>query len=306
MTNNHFMIATKELQEKYQIDIVHDILLGRKGRVLLYGDVSDASCIELKLISGDLELIGFKGLDSINICHLLDNFDYNNKYAEIAGRKEYFDYVTSELRRFNTEADVTFPIRVDNKRIWLRFNIYPIEKNPNLCLFIVMNVTDLMNSEELIYEKTHKDSLTGLLNRYSFDYHYGMRYKWNNLHAIYMDLDDFKLINDIEGHAAGNEFLVIFSNILKSLETEYNRFYRLGGDEFVGLFFEDEKTVKQVAKTIIDKTQKIHSDQFRKKVSVSIGIVKAVQAEDLIRKADEVLYKVKNAGKNHYLYEVER
>lgn len=306
MTNNHFMIATKELQEKYQIDIVHDILLGRKGRVLLYGDVSDASCIELKLISGDLELIGFKGLDSINICHLLDNFDYNNKYAEIAGRKEYFDYVTSELRRFNTEADVTFPIRVDNKRIWLRFNIYPIEKNPNLCLFIVMNVTDLMNSEELIYEKTHKDSLTGLLNRYSFDYHYGMRYKWNNLHAIYMDLDDFKLINDIEGHAAGNEFLVIFSNVLKSLETEYNRFYRLGGDEFVGLFFEDEKTVKQVAKTIIDKTQKIHSDQFRKKVSVSIGIVKAVQAEDLIRKADEVLYKVKNAGKNHYLYEVER
>ena len=101
-------------------------------------------------------------------------------------------------------------------------------------------------------------------------------------------------------------FLILFSQILKELESEYNRFYRLGGDEFVGLFFEDEKTVKHIAESIISKTKKIHSDKFHKTASVSIGIVKAVQAEDLIRKADEVLYKVKNAGKNHYLYEIEK
>ena len=306
MPKNYFSLASNELRDKYHIDIIQDVLLGKKDRVLLYGDVSNTSNIRLNLISGDLSLLGFEHCDSLKFHDILNQFDYQNKYAEIAGKKEYFAYVISELLKFNSETDMTFPINVNNKRIWLRINKYPIDKNPHICLFNVMNVTELMSAEELIYEKTHKDSLTGLLNRYSFDYHYGLRYHWENLHAIYMDLDDFKLINDLEGHAAGNEFLILFSQILKELESEYNRFYRLGGDEFVGLFFEDEKTVKQIAETIISKTKAIHSDKFHKQVSVSIGIVKAVQAEDLIRKADEVLYKVKNAGKNHYLYEIEK
>lgn len=306
MPSKYFDLASRELKDKYHIDIIQDVLLGKKDRVLLYGDVSNTLNIHLNLISGDLSLLGFEQRDSIYFHDLLDQFDYNNKYAEIAGKKEYFEYVTSELLEFETETDITFPINVNNKRLWLRINKYPIEKNPHICLFIIMNVTELMNAEEQIYEKTHKDSLTGLLNRYSFDYHYGLRHLWKNLHAIYMDLDDFKLINDLEGHAAGNEFLIVFSQILKEFESEYNRFYRLGGDEFVGLFFEDEKTVRHIAESIISKTKKIHSNQFHKTASVSIGIVKAVQAEDLIRKADEVLYKVKNAGKNHYLYEIEK
>ncbi|PKL01352.1 MAG: hypothetical protein CVV56_01765 [Tenericutes bacterium HGW-Tenericutes-1] len=306
MLNNHFDVASNELREKYHIDIIKDVLLGKKDRVLLYGDVTNPTNIQLNLISGDLSLLGFESHDSLHFQDILAKFDHQNKYAEIAGKKEYFTYVTSALTRFNTETDITFPVSVNNNRIWLRINKYPLEKNPNICLFIMMNVTDLMNAEELIYEKTHKDSLTGLLNRYSFDYHYGLRHQWKNLHAIYMDLDDFKSINDKEGHAAGNEFLILFSHILKELESDYNRFYRLGGDEFVGLFFEDEKTVRHIAETIISKTKSIHSDKFHERVSVSIGIVKAIQAEDLIRKADEVLYKVKNAGKNHYLYEIEK
>ncbi len=306
MKTNHFNVATKELKEKYQVDIIEDVLLGRKERVILYGDTSNRSSIILKPISGDLRLLGFSDFDSIDLCHILDNFDNNSKYSEIAGRREYYEYVTHQLNQFNDETDITFPIQINGHRIWLRFNIYPIEKNKKLCIFIVTNVSDLMNGEELIYEKTHKDALTGLFNRYTFDYHYGLRYQWKNLHALYMDLDDFKLINDIEGHAAGNEFLVQFSTILKSYHSEYNLFYRLGGDEFVGLFFEDEATIKKMAEEIITKTQKINLVKNKRPLSVSIGIVKAVQADDLIHKADEVLYKVKNAGKNHYLYEIEK
>ena len=300
-----YQTAEKDLLENYQIDIINDVLLGRKDRIILYGNIEDNRCINLHPISGNLSIIGLSAQKQFSLCDFVSHIDLNNKYAEVSGKKEYRDYVTNELSHFEREIDVTFPVKMTEERKWLRFVIYPVEKNPNICIFTITNVTDLLNSEELIYEKTHKDSLTGLFNKYTFDYHYGMRYRWQNLHALYLDLDDFKLINDIEGHRAGDEFLVKFANILKKYESEYNHFYRIGGDEFVGLFFEDEQTIKHIAQGIIENTKHIKSAIISRPVSVSIGIVRATKADDLMRKADEVLYKVKNAGKNHYLYEVE-
>lgn len=300
-----YQTAKSDLLDNYQIDIIDDVLLGRKDRIILYGNIEENRKIILFPISGDLSIIGLSEQKSFTLSDFVNHLDLNNKYAQVAGKKEYLNYVTHELSHFEREIDVTFPVKLNENRQWLRFVIYPVEKNPKICIFTITNVTDLLNSEELIYEKTHKDSLTGLFNKYTFDYHYGLRYRWKNLHALYLDIDDFKLINDIEGHKAGDEFLVKFANNLKIYESEYNHFYRIGGDEFVGLFFEDEQTVKQIAQGIIENTKKIKTSIVSRLVSVSIGIVRATKADDLMRKADEVLYKVKNAGKNHYLYEVE-
>ena len=174
---------------------------------------------------------------------------------------------------------------------------------PHLYSIYVSNLTELMNLEELNYEKTHKDALTGLFNNYSFNYHYGIRYTMPNLHVFYFDLDNFKEINDKNGHITGNQCLTEFAGILKSYEKEFDHFYRIGGDEFVGLVFKDRQEIETMAKDIIRRTNAIRLLNSDLKVGVSIGITKYLVDQDPVRKADELLYKVKESGKNNYIYE---
>ena len=305
MSNRYFNLATEELKKKYDIDIIFDVILGRKDRVLLYGDISDKNHIEMKVISGTLEYIGLPNGQSFILSELLNHIDLTNKYAELSGKGKYLDYVYSELFSFHKEIDVTFPVCIEKKRKWLRFNNFPVEKNKNVVTFFVTDVTELLDKEEKLYEKTHKDALTNLYNKYSLDYHYGQRYQLPNFHAIYLDLDNFKIMNDTYGHASGNEFLRKFSIILKTHETEKNKFYRIGGDEFVGLLFESEEKIRDITKNILEETREIQIPNCDKNVTVSIGIIQATKREDVIRKADDVLYKVKANGKDNYLYEIE-
>ena len=137
------------------------------------------------------------------------------------------------------------------------------------------------------------------------DFHYGKRYLWKDFHVVYLDLDNFKVVNDTYGHRTGNEYLIMFSNVLKKYTSEYNHFYRIGGDEFVGLFFETEAFMKDLAKKLLMETHEIRLENISMKVTVSIGIVKATQSDDVIRKADDLLYRVKASGKNNYMYENE-
>jgi diguanylate cyclase (GGDEF)-like protein len=301
----NFLYAKEVLKNEYQLDIIEDLLLSKKCRVIGYLDKSELTNQTIRLIAGDFAIFGLSTSDSLPLSTLMDHFDYDNKYAEVAGKKEYQDYVLSQLSLDDPETDVTLPILVQGKKTWIRFNSYSIEKNPAIQFVSMVNLSSVMNQEEALYEKTHKDSLTGLFNRYTFDYHYGLRYHWPDFHALYLDLDDFKQINDRYSHATGNEFLCEFAEILKSYEDEYNHFYRLGGDEFVGMFFKPKESVTSMAEEIIKRTQAIHLPHLAYRVSVSIGIVKAMEADRLIQKADQVLYDVKSHGKNHYRYCIE-
>jgi diguanylate cyclase (GGDEF)-like protein len=295
LIKKYFESASRTLRETYGIDVVDDILLGRKNRVVLYADVSNPDSVILHVIFGNLTLLGFRDSESIPFSALMSSFDFHNKYAEVAGKQEYF----------TQETDVTFPIISGGRRKWLRCIVFPVETHSGINVFSITDVTELLNGEELIYEKTHKDSLTNLFNKYTFDYHYGLRYRFPDLHVLFLDLDDFKVVNDTNGHPAGDHCLQVFSDVLQSFQHDYDLFYRLGGDEFVGLLFGTPEYVKAVAQEIIDETQKICLPNAEMKISVSIGIVKAVQADDLIRKADEILYRVKKAGKNRFIYEIE-
>ncbi|MFH0992764.1 MAG: GGDEF domain-containing protein, partial [bacterium] len=118
--------------------------------------------------------------------------------------------------------------------------------------------------------------------------------------------DDFKIVNDRYGHEHGDAFLREFATILKSMQNGYNLFYRIGGDEFIGMIFADEAKIRHIASTLLEKTRKITLAGCALCPSVSIGVIRATAAGDLIRKADEIMYQVKNSGKNHYRYEIEQ
>jgi len=79
----------------------------------------------------------------------------------------------------------------------------------------------------------------------------------------------------------------------------------LGGDEFVGLLFYDETKIKWIAENILKQTQQLRKKSWNFKKTVSIGIVQATKRDDVVRKADRVMYEAKQRGKNQYIFTIE-
>lgn len=304
--NKYFHNASTDLQKNYGLDAVLDVILCRVERTILYGEITDYRNLKLHVISGDLTLFGFDDNPSIMFAEIIDAFDMNNKYGEIAGKQEYFDSIVNKIIKFDNECNETFPIIANGKRMWIRLHIVPNKKNKKLSTFFITDVTKYIIHEEELFEKTHKDPVTNLFNNYTLNYHYGERYQDENFHVLFLDLDNFKVINDTEGHNVGNEYLKAFAKMLISFDDNKSLFYRNGGDEFIGLYFAPEERIKEVADKILKATREIKIPGSKHTLSTSIGIIQATIREDVIRKADQVLYKAKNNGKNQYIYEIEK
>lgn len=302
MKNKYLKNASLKLKESYNVDLINDVLLLRKNRVTLYADTSNLEKVEMQVIAGDLCDIGLADKEIIYLDEVLNKFDINNKYGEVSGKIEFKNDIINQILDFSREINVTFPIISDNKRFWLRLNTLPIESEFKLNVFFFTNVTQYVVEEEMMFEKTHKDSLTNLFNKYTLDFHYGKRFKDDNFHVMYFDLDDFKNINDTEGHNVGNDFLVAFANVLLSHGKGNSLFYRIGGDEFVSLQFDTTENVISTAKKIIEETQSIRVMGSDSSITTSIGVIKATKADDLIRKADKLLYQAKRTGKNRFVF----
>jgi len=305
MKNKYFPEATIRLKTEYDINVIDDVILGERNRVILYADISNPENITYFVISGSLESIGYEDSSSITFNELISRFNYDNVYAKVGGKNEHYANVKSQLINFSKNADVTFPLINNKKETWLRYTSTPILKNTKLISVVIDNVTDIYQHIIENYEKMHRDSLTKVFNKNTLDYHYGLRYNKENIHAIYLDLDNFKQINDMDGHEAGNYCLSKFGEILISLQKDYDLFYRVGGDEFVGLVFGNTTYVKKLAEEILKRARLIQTPKSKRLLSVSIGIIKGTVHEDLINKADQVLYEAKRNGKDQYIYKIE-
>jgi len=159
------------------------------------------------------------------------------------------------------------------------------------------------------YNNFHKDTLTNVWNR---DYikKYVDEYLSSQLnHGIMfmLDLDNFKSVNDIYGHSAGDEVLIKIADTMQEVIEDVGIIARIGGDEFV-VFFPNEDNndyVQLIAEKIIDAIKsKIETSRKGCGVSVSIGIAQSDitinSFEKLFDNADKALYYVKEHGKGHY------
>ena len=161
----------------------------------------------------------------------------------------------------------------------------------------------------LSWQATH-DALTGLANRREFEYR--LEQALHNLtrqvgrHALmYLDLDQFKLVNDTSGHAAGDELLRHICALLQSGLRENDTLARLGGDEF-GILLENcspEAAVK-IAEGLRQTVQNLHFVWKGRPfvTTVSIGLVHVAQnpmtLEASLRAADMACYMAKEKGRN--------
>lgn len=179
-------------------------------------------------------------------------------------------------------------------------------------------VTDITDAHEQLEEYSGKlhhlayhDTLTGLYNRLYLYEEIGEKLKNTGcVGALYfIDLDNFKFVNDALGHNIGDELLKAISNRLLTLTGENIALIRLGGDEFV--FFASEVKSKEVAEHFADKIIEMFTSHFdinenRLSVTVSIGIAMFPEngrsIDSLLRNSDMAMFKVKNNGRNGYYF----
>ena len=161
----------------------------------------------------------------------------------------------------------------------------------------------------LAYLASH-DTLTGLLNRREFERRVSMTlveapYQTSNHAVLYLDLDEFKLVNDTCGHAAGDELLRQVSAMLRPRLREGDTLARLGGDEFGVLL---EHCAPEPAFLIADGLRKAISDfhfqwnQRSFKIGASVGVVNLAEGPQtlagVLSAADAACYVAKDKGRN--------
>lgn len=151
------------------------------------------------------------------------------------------------------------------------------------------------------------DYLTGLFNRR------GLNDVWDSLpvdtriHCIYIDVDNFKLVNDIYGHSKGDELLIYIGNLLNKI-FESQIVVRMGGDEFV-IICDGTKKPEELEHNIPILQNALVSGEFDSNVesllSFSIGVVynQSVSAglNEILLQCDEAMYHVKRNGKGNYV-----
>ena len=158
------------------------------------------------------------------------------------------------------------------------------------------------------------DALTGLPNRYLLDEQLTLRVAeaerfGRKLALLFIDLDNFKNINDSFGHEAGDKLLKIVAERMSGCLRSYDLLSRFGGDEFVILLssMPGAKQIEHVARKVFEALQPMIQVAERELfVSVSIGISiypdDAESPSDLLRTADAAMYTAKEAGRDCYRF----
>ncbi len=176
-------------------------------------------------------------------------------------------------------------------------------------LFSLYDITDRKIHQSKIEQQAFTDFLTGLYNRMCCERDLARlidEVELNGTHGalVYLDLDDFKHINDGLGHQYGDVLLKSISNAMRSVHGVENNCYRMGGDEFVILIppssYDRFEAILSDIKDLFSKPYFLKDSEYY--CTSSIGVVtfpdNGNTVQGLIRKADIAMYEAKKSGKN--------
>jgi len=223
------------------------------------------------------------------------------------------------------QKDVHHGIRAENwcvmphaaKRLYLAINAGPIFDEEGKLIAVVETLRDMTKqkkSEEALQNLAHKDGLTDLANRRSFDLSLDTaleqaKRKQTPLSLLLCDVDHFKLYNDTYGHQKGDECLKAVARAINQHSFRPTDLAaRYGGEEFaIILSNSDEigamKVAERIRKIIFDLNEKHETSETADRITISIGVASLIPDEDvcaknMIEKADQALYSAKGNGRN--------
>ncbi|MCR5107807.1 MAG: EAL domain-containing protein [Lachnospiraceae bacterium] len=158
-------------------------------------------------------------------------------------------------------------------------------------------------------EKIDYDYLTGLYNRKGMEEYFNTLNVDEPVQVMFIDLDNFKTVNDMYGHASGDDTLIGFAAMIQSVVPSDAACSRIGGDEFVilipGFYLRDK--LADIAADILQsiRRERVNNSAFEV-ISASIGIVWEVYPgeglDELLNYSDAAMYKAKLLGKDNYVF----
>lgn len=208
-------------------------------------------------------------------------------------------------------------LRKDGGELWTSLITNPIYDADGAYLGALALVTDVTASRansELIWQKANYDALTALPNRHMF--HDRLNYEVRKaqreglqLALLFIDLDEFKQVNDTLGHEQGDCVLIEAARRISNCVRTSDTVARLGGDEFTVILPGLEQTVgiERIAQNMLTQlTRPFLLQTGAPTISASIGIAlypnDGHAPEELLRNADQAMYAAKSGGSNRYSY----
>lgn len=214
-----------------------------------------------------------------------------------------------------------------NGEIWVRHhqkndflalvNVTAVTNNSQLThyVFMLTDITEKKVAEEKILELAFYDPLTKLPNRRllldRLEHSISVSARNNQYSAVlFIDLDNFKTLNDTKGHDYGDIFLVEIAERLKSCAREGDSVARLGGDEFIIVLHEianDSNMAIKNTETVCNKIRQVinqpcvikgYTHQSSASIGVSFFYNDNVLVSELLKQADTAMYSAKSAGRN--------
>ena len=182
-----------------------------------------------------------------------------------------------------------------------------IEMNAELELKIAARTAELSKANEDLRHLSRHDALTGLHNRLSANERLhsefiSMKRSQNNYAVLMLDIDSFKEVNDIHGHAIGDSVLQQLAQILKTTLRESDFAARYGGEEFFLLLPNTELFEARLVAEKIRRTIETTPHPVAGKITVSIGVAIATPEEMdeyiAVKESDDYLYAAKKSGRN--------
>jgi diguanylate cyclase (GGDEF)-like protein/PAS domain S-box-containing protein len=219
------------------------------------------------------------------------------------------------IAAMQSRQEVTLLLRTrhrDGAELWTQLHVAPVraaggEVGHHVCVLTDMTAT--IDYQAQLEHQANHDALTGLPNRALLGdrmaqaINYAQRYG-HGLWLLFIDLDNFKLVNDSQGHQAGDELLCAVANRLRACVGDGDTVARLGGDEFLLLLTDaGERPLAGLLQCVQDAVAApvpLNGLSFTVTCSIGVSVYPADGAEpqQLLKHADIAMYRAKEAGRN--------
>lgn len=220
--------------------------------------------------------------------------------------------------RGNEELDVIEErfVTATGKQLFLQTHIMPLAfYDEKVALIVSVDITERKNAQAKMEFMAHHDALTGLPNRVQLVERLEHELRRAERHGyfgavLFIDLDQFKTINDSLGHPVGDRVLEVVASRLQQSVREEDLVARLSGDEFVVVLTVLDQNIETAALRAGEISEKIRSiisqpymyDNMELRVTCSVGVVvypdKNNSVHELLRYADTAMYQVKEKGRD--------
>lgn len=315
--NNNFILTTRLLYENKalseNLEEEKNKLNNRLGRILndsstetFIVDAETLNCLQVN--QGAIENLGYSKdeFTGINLLDIFTDLDRKSLTALLAPLYNDWWKVVVHYGVNRRKDGSTFPVEA-------RIQLSTLDVPP-IIVASVQDITERKKWEEKLIYQANYDQLTGLFNRHYIQSYMhsaftrGRRYQ-KKVALLYMDLDNFKHINDTLGHDIGDELLKLTANRISSLLRESDAAARTGGDEFTVVLesLEENASAEVVARKLISMFQvpfTIKGQEIYCSVSIGISIYPddGTSLDQIMQNADMAMYQAKENGRKKFCF----